>query len=155
MANLINGNYTLSHGTSGNIYGSPLSLAKLDTATLPIPTQYTASGSGTAIPATALGQEITYTTTIPGTTKSPLTVSAVTVAPIVVSGSTVNAGITEPASTVPGTTVAAETSTVTTKLGGVATAKTSEAIPGKPRKLLSAAAAAAAGLLLVSVFPDL
>lgn len=123
MANLLSGDFTLVDGTSGNIYGS--SLSKPDTAALAIPTQYTASGSGSAIPATALGQEITYTTTIPGTIVPQSIVYATTTSPVVSAGVAVGTmTTTEPATTIPGTTVAPQVSTVTTRLAGTAATKT-------------------------------
>ncbi|KAL9637711.1 MAG: hypothetical protein Q9164_002036 [Protoblastenia rupestris] len=125
-ANLIDGTYTLKDGSAGNIYGSSDSPSKPDTATLPIPTQYTASGSGSAIPATALGQEVTYTTTIPGTTIPPSTISAQPMtATSVVNGSTLILAITEAVSTEPGTTVSPVTSTVTTRIVGPSATKES------------------------------
>ncbi|KAG0649386.1 hypothetical protein D0Z07_4421, partial [Hyphodiscus hymeniophilus] len=71
-ANLISGQYTLVNGTTGDIYSKT---AAPNISTLPMPSQYTASGVGSAIPASALGNEltITYTTTIPGTTSPPST----------------------------------------------------------------------------------
>lgn len=126
VANLVNGDFTLVDGTSGNIYGS--SLSKPDTAALAIPTQYTASGSGSAIPVTALGQEITYTTTIPGTTVPPSILSATTTSLLVSAGTTVGTiTTTEPATTIPGTTVAPQVSTVTTRLAETAATKTGTA----------------------------
>ena len=56
VANLLTGDYTLADGTSGNIYGSSSSPSKPDTATLTVPTQYTAAGIGSAIPLSALGE---------------------------------------------------------------------------------------------------
>ena len=116
IANLLSGDYTLSDGTAGNVYGSASSPSKPDTATLTVPTQYTAAGVGSAIPLSALGQWSTYTTTIPGTTVEPSTVPAQTVSPSVVSGSTVEPATTMPASTIPGTTVPPVTSTITTQI---------------------------------------
>ncbi|KAK3170687.1 hypothetical protein OEA41_002769 [Lepraria neglecta] len=117
-ANLISGNYTLADGTSGNIYGSSSSPSKPDTATLSLPTQYTASGSGTAILGTALGKKITYTTTIPGTTIPPSIVPETTAIPTIADGSTVTVVTAEAASTIQGTTIAPRTSTVTTQVAG-------------------------------------
>ena len=123
-ANLISGNYTLSDGTTGNIYGSPSSPSKPNTATLDIPTQYTASGSISAIPVTALGQEITYTTVIPGTTILPSVVSAAMTIPTIANDITTTLVSTKAASTIPGTTIAPRTSTVTTRVAAAsATAK--------------------------------
>lgn len=126
VANLLSGDFTLVDGTSGNIYGS--SLSKPDTAALAIPTQYTASGSGSAIPATALGQEITYTTTISGTTVPPSILSATMTSLVVSAGITVGTmTTTEPATTIPGTTMAPQVNTVTTRLAGTAATKTGTA----------------------------
>ncbi|KAL8709454.1 MAG: hypothetical protein Q9220_005837 [cf. Caloplaca sp. 1 TL-2023] len=117
-ANLISGDFTLSDGTKGNVYGSEDSPDKPNTSTLPIPTQYTASGSISAIASTALGQVITITTTIPGTTVEPSTVAAETLAPSVSGTSTVQAASTKPATTIPGSTVAPKTTTFTTTAAG-------------------------------------
>lgn len=89
--------------------------------------QYTASGSGGPIPVTALGQEYTYTTTIPGTTVPPSTIPAETLTPSVLSGSISFSATTEPASVIPGTTKMAETETITTRVAGTATSKPSTA----------------------------
>ncbi|KAL8663111.1 MAG: hypothetical protein Q9202_004148 [Teloschistes flavicans] len=115
-ANLISGDFTKSDGTKGNVYGSEDSPSKPNTAALPIPTQYTASGSISAIPATALGQVATITTTIPGTTIAPSVVAAQTLPPRVDGTSTVGSSTVKAASTIPGTTVAAKTSVYTTTL---------------------------------------
>lgn len=116
--NLLSGEYTMANGTIGNIYGSSADLDKPITAALPLPTQYTAAGSGSAIPATALGQEITYTSTIPGTTISPSVVSATISTLMSTNGSTTSALVTKAASTIPGTTVTPHTTTVTTMVAG-------------------------------------
>lgn len=123
-ANLISGNYNLTNGSTGNIYGSPSSPSKPNTATLDMPTQYTASGSISVIPVTALGQEITYTTVIPGTTIPPSIVSAVMAIPTTADERATTIVSTEAASTIPGTTIAAHTSIVTTRVAAPsATAK--------------------------------
>ncbi|KAL8689771.1 MAG: hypothetical protein Q9218_004626, partial [Villophora microphyllina] len=130
-ANLLDGDFTKSDGTKGNVYGAEDSPSKPNTATLAIPSQYTASGSISAIPATALGQVATITTTIPGTTVEPTTVAAQTLTPSVSGTSTIGSPTVKAASTVPGTTVAAKTSVYTTTLAkpgatakGVAAANT-------------------------------
>lgn len=73
-ANLTSGDFVLKNGTHGNIYASNPSL-KPDASTLPLPTQFTASGVGPAIPASALGGEVTvtYVTTLPGSTVAATT----------------------------------------------------------------------------------
>ncbi|KAL8673631.1 MAG: hypothetical protein Q9168_001937 [Polycauliona sp. 1 TL-2023] len=120
QANLINGDFTLTDGTKGNVYGSEDSPSKPDTAALPIPTQYTASGPNTVLAATALGQVATVTTTIPGTTVEPSLVPESTIPPSVSGDSTVEPATTVSASTAPGTTVAPKTSTYTTTVAGAA-----------------------------------
>ncbi|KAF6235312.1 hypothetical protein HO173_006508 [Letharia columbiana] len=120
-ANLLTGNYTLGDGSSGNIYGTPATPP--NTATLTLPTQDTASGVGSAIPVTALGQEVTYTTTIPGTTVSPSVISTTISALTITGGSTVGSVMAEALTTVPGSTVAPEVTTVTTRLAASATRK--------------------------------
>ncbi|KAI4239257.1 MAG: hypothetical protein LQ349_000512 [Xanthoria aureola] len=148
QANLIDGAYTLTDGTKGNIYGSEDSPSKPDTAALPIPTQYTASGSGSAIAATALGQVATVTTTIPGTTVEPSVVPEETISPSISGQSTVEAATTRSASTIPGTTVAPKTSTYTTTFAApAATGKDSGAA-----SKADMSGAAGIGLFLYVVF---
>ncbi|CAF9905149.1 MAG: hypothetical protein HETSPECPRED_004893 [Heterodermia speciosa] len=156
VANLLTGDYTLTDGSAGNVYGSASSPSKPDTATLTVPTQYTASGVGSAIPFSALGEWSTYTTTIPGTTIAPSTVPAQTVAPSVVSGSTVEAATTKPASTIPGTTVAPVTSTITTRVASASSTtstSTSDGVApiGSGNLILAALGFASAFLFLLSM----
>ncbi|PMD21324.1 hypothetical protein NA56DRAFT_645616 [Hyaloscypha hepaticicola] len=75
-ANLETGDYTLANGTTGNIYSNDPA-AKPNTATLPMPSQFTASGVGSAVPISNLGTQVTltYTTTIPGSVVPPVTIS--------------------------------------------------------------------------------
>ncbi|KAL9579689.1 MAG: hypothetical protein Q9203_006592 [Teloschistes exilis] len=148
-ANLISGDYTKSDGTKGNVYGAKDSPSKPNTAALPIPTQYTASGSGSAIPATALGQVATITTTIPGTTVAPSTVAAQTLAPSVVDGtSTVGSSTVKAASTIPGTTVAAKTSVYTTTLANPSPTAKGAGAANTPNM----SGAAGFGFLLYAIF---
>ncbi|KAI8939009.1 hypothetical protein NX059_004851 [Plenodomus lindquistii] len=109
-ANLISGNFT-NGNENGNIYESDPS-ARPNTATLPIPPQYTGTGVGAAIPATELGSIIVYTTTIPGTTFTAATTLSETVRVATVSG--VEVSITAAATTISqATTIAPETTVVT------------------------------------------
>ncbi|KAF2147213.1 uncharacterized protein K452DRAFT_211951, partial [Aplosporella prunicola CBS 121167] len=85
--NLLTGDYT-DNGTSGNIYSSDAA-DKPNTATLSIPPLYTASGVGSAIPISALGTIVVYTTTVPETTIQPTTIPASTVKALTVSGTTI------------------------------------------------------------------
>lgn len=126
VANLLTGNYTLADGTAGNVYGS--SPSKPDTATLTVPTQWTAAGVGSAIPLSALGEWSTYTTTIPGTTISPSTAAAQTVPPSIVSGSTIEPATTKPATTIPGTTIAPVTSIISTRIAKASATQTNKAV---------------------------
>jgi len=127
-ANLETGDYTLVNGTTGNIYSSN-PVAKPNTATLPLPSQFTASGVGSAIPVNSLGSQITltYTTTLPASTLPAQTISPTTIAGAVVSETillpmTISTQIsnsivlsvqavtslsptTEPAKTIPGSTI--------------------------------------------------
>lgn len=131
-ANLETGDYTLANGQTGNIYSNDPA-AKPNTATLPIPSQFTASGVGSAVPISNLGSQITltYTTTFPASVVPPVTISPTTVTGFVsqetvvvpntiltfVSGTYVSdatsvttlSTLTEPASTIPGTTLPAST----------------------------------------------
>ncbi|KAG4435465.1 hypothetical protein IFR05_009037 [Cadophora sp. M221] len=128
IANLESGEYTLASGEKGNIYPA----GRPNTATLPMPSQFTGTGVGSAIPANSLGREITvtYTTTLQGTTKPGITVSPSTtfsvaqetiLLPTRVSGSTVAATsistltfpITIQGTTVSGVTVTGEVTTIT------------------------------------------
>ncbi|KAL9599428.1 MAG: hypothetical protein Q9219_003865 [cf. Caloplaca sp. 3 TL-2023] len=148
QANLISGEFTLADGTKGNIYGSQDSPDRPNTSTLPIPTQYTAAGSGSAIPATALGQVITVTTTFPGTTVEPSTVAAETIAPSISGTSTVVPASTKPETTIPGTTVAAKTSTYTTLAASGTSTGNGVAAPNTP----ALGGAAGFGFLLFALF---
>ncbi|ETI26073.1 hypothetical protein G647_02850 [Cladophialophora carrionii CBS 160.54] len=75
QANLITGNYRLANGQSGNIYQD--SLDEPNTASLPIPTPWTSSGVGSAIPASQVGsQAFTNTSATPSLPR--LTTTAVT-----------------------------------------------------------------------------
>ena len=148
-ANLLTGNYKLGDGSLGNIYGTPATPP--NTATLRLPTQYTASGTGSAIPVTALGQEITYTTTIPGTTIPPSVVSTRVSTTTATGGSTVGTVVAEALTTVPGTTVAPEVTTVTTKIAASATKKSfaSTLIPNSSALLSTLLLALALRLMLL------
>lgn len=132
MANLLTGDFTLADGTQGNIYGSPSSPSKPNTSTLTLPTQFTGSGIGSVIPLTALGQEITYTTTIPGTTVPPSTIAVLTIDPSTVSGSTVVPATTK-FSTIAGTTIPPQTSTVTTVVAHSSSTPSSAVAIVRPR----------------------
>ncbi|KAL5317032.1 hypothetical protein ACEPPN_016085 [Leptodophora sp. 'Broadleaf-Isolate-01'] len=139
VANLESGEYTLASGQKGNIYPAD----RPDTATLPMPSQFTGTGVGSAIPANSLGREITvtYTTTLPGTTKPGTTVSPSTtfsvvqetiLLPTMVSGSTIAATsistltvpVTIQGTTVSGATVAGEVTTITTTEAAAASSPT-------------------------------
>ncbi|KAF1848315.1 uncharacterized protein K460DRAFT_403606 [Cucurbitaria berberidis CBS 394.84] len=97
-ANLLNGDYT-NGDQKGNMYASDLQ-AKPNTATLSVPPQFTGSGVGGPIPASELGSNIVFTTTIPGTVFTAATTLAQTVKVATVSGQAVS-------TTVPATTVTA------------------------------------------------
>ncbi|KAL8917505.1 MAG: hypothetical protein Q9208_007910 [Pyrenodesmia sp. 3 TL-2023] len=147
VANLVTGQFNLTDGTTGNIYGSPESPDRPNTSTLPIPTQYTAAGSGSAIAATALGQVLTITTTIPGTTIEPSTLPPETLAPSISGTRTVAPATVRPGTTISGSTVAAKTSTyTTTAAAGTSTAQ------GKAGTVVPAVGGAAGfGLLLLAI----
>ena len=134
-ANLISGNYTLSGGAPGNIYGSNSSPSRPDTSTLGIPTQYTASGTGSAIPVTGLGQEVTLTTTIPGSTIPPSVVMETLPVPVVSDSSTFGSMVNLVSmSTIPGTTVAPQTSIITTRLAAASPTKKGSAHVFRPNR---------------------
>ena len=151
VVNLLTGDYTLTDGSPGNIYGSPSSPSKPNTVTLTVPTQYTASGVGSAIPLSALGEWSTYTTTIPGTTIAPSTIPAQTIAPSVVSGSTVEAATTKPASTIPETTVAPVTSTIKTRVAKASSTQSSHGVAPIGSRSLVLTAAGVAGVFFVLI----
>ncbi|KAJ8059168.1 hypothetical protein OCU04_012142 [Sclerotinia nivalis] len=140
-ANLESGDYTNKDGTTGNIYSSN-EAAKPNTATLPMPSQFTASGVGSAIPASALGGvTITYTTTLPASTIPATTIPATTI-PASVSAQTISVPRTITTSiggsevvstdtevdttetTIPGTTRSASTRSASTVSESVATITT-------------------------------
>ena len=93
-----------------------------------MPTQYTATGVGSAIPVSELGEWITYTTTIPGTTRPPTTVAAHVLAASMVSGTTIQPATTVPAETFAGTTAAPKTNTFTSRIAST-TAHSGKATP--------------------------
>ena len=68
-ANLFTGEFHLPDGTGGNIYGSNLALQP-NTTTLQLPTPWTSSGVGSAIPATEVGSSASYPTTSPPTSSA-------------------------------------------------------------------------------------
>ncbi|KAI9642300.1 hypothetical protein NHQ30_009102 [Ciborinia camelliae] len=140
-ANLETGDYTNKDGTTGNIYSSN-EAAKPNTATLPMPSQFTASGVGSAIPASDLGGlTITYTTTLPASTIPATTIPATTIPESVLaqtisvpttittslSGTEVVSTETEvetTSTTIPGMTKSASTRSATTVSASVATVTT-------------------------------
>jgi hypothetical protein len=85
-ANLITGDYELYNGSTGNIYTGDEG-EKPNAATLSMPTPYTSSGIGSAIPASGLGGlvTVTYTTTFPGMTIPPSTIEPTTLPAVVLS----------------------------------------------------------------------
>ena len=149
VANLLSGDYTLSDGTHGNVYGSPSSPSKPNTATLTVPTQYTAAGVGSAIPLSALGEWSVFTTTIPGTTIPPSTVPAQTLPPSIVSDRTVEAATTKPATTIPGTTISPVTSVVSTFIAKPSSSQTNSAAPGIGKDDILLASSAIGGLFVI------
>ena len=56
QANLITGNYRMANGQTGNIYQGDR-LDEPNTSSMPIPTPWTSSGVGSAIPASAVGSQ--------------------------------------------------------------------------------------------------
>ncbi|MCJ1298708.1 hypothetical protein MMC08_001498 [Hypocenomyce scalaris] len=147
-ANLLTGNYTSPNGQPGNIYSAA---SAPNTATLTVPTPYTSSGIGSAIPASQLGGEATYTTTIPGTTIQPSTVAAQTVtATSVVGDSTVVVATTEAASTIPGTTIAPTTETFTKAVAATVAPKKGAANNVSPKDITVTGAAGFAFILFTS-----
>ncbi|OCT49071.1 hypothetical protein CLCR_05023 [Cladophialophora carrionii] len=75
QANLITGNYRLANGQRGNIYQD--SLDEPNTASLPIPTPWTSSGVGSAIPASQVGSQA-FTNTSATPSLPSLTTTSVT-----------------------------------------------------------------------------
>jgi len=127
-ANLETGYYTLANGQTGNIYSNDPA-AKPNTAALPMPSQFTASGVGSAVPISSLGSKIilTYTTTLPGSVVPPVTISPSTISGLV----SQETGVTESSSVIPGTTLPASTAsgiviTVTTTQIAAASASTTK-----------------------------
>ena len=124
QAFLANGSFSAHDGPTGNVYGDAAKAP--NTATLPVPTPYTGTGVGSAIPITALGGLATYTLTLPATTVAPTTV-----------GTTV----------ISATTVPPSTTTITT----MAPAGTSSSKGGAAAPTHLAAAAGAAGAFVIAL----
>lgn len=118
IANLETGDFTLANGSTGNIYSSN-EAAKPNTGTLPMPSQFTSAGVGSAVPISSLGIPVTLTSTItlPASTIPPKTIS-----PSTIPGAVVTQTVLFPSSfmtTISGSTtlnVEAETSLLTTSL---------------------------------------
>jgi hypothetical protein len=111
QANLLSGQYTKNGGESGNLYAEDQS-AKPNTATLSIPPQFTATGEGSAIPASEIGSVVVMTTEIGGTTiaSAPTTLAALTTLGTTISAQTISAPTTiQPVTRVLTTTVASAT----------------------------------------------
>ncbi|MCJ1417554.1 hypothetical protein MMC32_003898 [Xylographa parallela] len=119
-ADLLTGQYTLSNGTTGNVYGSASSPEVPNTSTLTLPTPFTSSGVGSAIPASDLGGLATYTVTVPASTVQPTTVPPEVISPVVLGSTTIPTATTDPATTIPGTTIPPTTFTVTTHVAATA-----------------------------------
>ncbi|WEW62027.1 hypothetical protein PRK78_007527 [Emydomyces testavorans] len=86
--NLILGNYTLSSGTTGNIYSSAPD-SKPNPSTLHLPSPFTAKGDGTAIPGSELGapaRTVTVTGTGGGGGPATATATGSSVVTVTVSG---------------------------------------------------------------------
>ncbi|EFR00468.1 hypothetical protein MGYG_03470 [Nannizzia gypsea CBS 118893] len=112
--NLIMGNYTRSNGEKGNLYGEGNPSPNL--STLPIPTQFTSKGVGTAIPGSELGGAATYTPSVTvsqGTTRAASTIPATTIPASTNSEGVIVPGTTVQETVVPGTTAGPATVTVT------------------------------------------
>lgn len=58
-ANLITGDFELANGQTGNIYQGD-TIAEPNTSTLVLPTPYTSSGVGSAIPASVVGSPLSF-----------------------------------------------------------------------------------------------
>ncbi|OJD18182.1 hypothetical protein AJ78_01795 [Emergomyces pasteurianus Ep9510] len=110
IVDLISGKYIRSNGETGNIYAGDQA-SKPNTNTMVLPPAWTSKGVGTAIPGSELGDGATYTTTISGIVKDPVTIPRSTIPPTTVSGSVIP-GTTIPATTIPGTTVPPTTLTM-------------------------------------------
>ncbi|KLJ10822.1 hypothetical protein EMPG_13803 [Blastomyces silverae] len=108
---LVSGKYTRSNGETGNIYDGD-EASKPNTSTMVLPPAWTSKGVGTAIPGSELGDGATYTTTIPGITKEPVTIPPSTIPASTIDG-TVIPGTTIPGTTIPGTTSPPSTLTTT------------------------------------------
>ncbi|KAK5955210.1 hypothetical protein OHC33_003890 [Knufia fluminis] len=116
---MVYGDYTLKDGTKGNIYDdNAMSSMKPDTSTLSLPSPWTSSGVGSAIPATGLGTTASLsigTTILPATTEAPSTGGSITlIATMTGCGNCPPYNSTIPGPTQPGTTRLASTSVFTT-----------------------------------------
>ncbi|PQE22088.1 hypothetical protein CJF31_00010725 [Rutstroemia sp. NJR-2017a BVV2] len=157
-ADLATGNFTKADGTSGNIYSADPGSAP-NTATLPIPSQYTASGVGSAIPASVLGGvTVTYTTTysasaVPGTTVGGTTeIGGVSTLTTGVRQTVTSAGETSTSqgestwvTTVPGTTVQGTTRAESTVSASVGTVTRVESVGSGSASVGASASASATG----------
>lgn len=131
-ANLMNGTFTASDKSTGNMYtGTGASDSPTDTAAVPTP--FTGTGVGSAIPLTALGVLQTIVVTLPETTIPGTTVAEQT-APSTVPGTT------EVATTLP-----ARTTLITTSVPATAMATSSSAAAAM--RVVRAEGAGLAGLL--------
>ena len=148
IIDFLSGSYT-SGTVTGNIYASS---SPPNPADLPIPTPYTASGVGSAIPVTALGNLVTYTDVVHGTTVAPTIVSGKTIALILTSYEIITSDLirltanipetsvaVERPTTVPGITIYDTTFLFTSNAGSTAT---STANPVAPAKTPAAASSA-------------
>jgi hypothetical protein len=82
-ANLITGDYELANGQSGNIYQGQ-TIDEPNTTTLMVPTPWTSSGVGSAIPASEVGSYLSLASsslTLATSTSSPASYSMVTINP--------------------------------------------------------------------------
>ncbi|PGH36395.1 hypothetical protein GX50_00730 [[Emmonsia] crescens] len=111
VVDLVSGKYVRTNGETGNIYAGD-EASKPNTSTMVLPPAWTSKGVGAAIPGSELGDGATYTTTIPGTVKEPITIPASTIPATTISGSAIP-GTTIPGTTIPGTTVPPTTLTTT------------------------------------------
>ena len=120
-ANLITGEYHMRDGTVGNIYNeSPADKPESDE--LPLPTPFTSSGVGSAIPASQLGAQLSASVTSSSgsaalSSSSPTSTASVTSASVLPSTST--------SSTTPITTTTATTSTGGITPGPITSSSTS------------------------------
>lgn len=118
-ANLITGDYECANGQSGNIYQGQ-TIVEPNTTTLTVPTPWTSSGVGSAIPASAVGSYLSLTS-------SSLIIATLTSPPASYSVVSINPGSSTENATIPGVA----TGTDRYSIGSMTPASPSTVVPSQ------------------------